>query len=39
MVSKPYVCGNDETTKDTKAGDYEVEECAWVMEDLKLVLD
>ena len=26
MVSKPYVCGNDETTKDTKAGDYEVEE-------------
>ena len=28
MVSKPYVCENDETTK---AGDDEVEERAWVL--------
>ena len=37
MVSKPYVCENDETTKDTKAGDDEVEECAQVLGELKLV--
>ena len=35
MVSKPYVCENDETTK---AGDDEVEECAWVLGELKSVL-
>ena len=29
MVSNPYVCENDETTKDTKTGEDEVEECAW----------
>ena len=38
MVSKPYVCENDETTKDTKAGDDEVEECAQVLGELKPVL-
>ena len=32
MVSNPYVCENDETPKDIKAGDNEVEECAWVRE-------
>ena len=31
MASKPYVCENDETTKDTKACDDEVEECVWVL--------
>ena len=35
MVSKPYVCENDETTKDTKAGDDEVEEWVWVLGELK----
>ena len=35
MVSKPYVCENDETTK---AGDDEVEVRAWVLEILKSVL-
>ena len=35
MVSKLYVCENDETTK---AGDDEVEECAWVLGELKSVL-
>ena len=38
MVSKPYVCENDETTKDTKAGDDEVEECVSVLGELKSVL-
>ena len=38
MVSKPYVCENDETTKDTKAGDNEVEKCVWVLGELKSVL-
>jgi hypothetical protein len=36
-VSKPYLCENDETTKDTKAGDDDVEECAWVQRELKSV--
>jgi hypothetical protein len=35
VVSKPYVCENDETTK---PGD-EVEELAWVLGELKAVLD
>ena len=38
MVSKPNVCENDKTTKTTKTGDDEVEECAWVLEELKSVL-
>ena len=38
MVSKPYVCENDETTKDTKAGDDEGEEFAKVLGELKPVL-
>ena len=38
MVSNPYVCENDETTKDTKAGDDEVEECVSVPGELKSVL-
>ena len=38
MVSKPYVCENDLTTKDTKAGDDEVEECVSVLGELKSVL-
>ena len=38
MVSKPYVCENDETTKDTKAGDDEVEECVSVLGELKSAL-
>ena len=38
MVSKPYVCENDETAKDTKAGDDEVEECVSVLGELKSVL-
>jgi hypothetical protein len=28
MVLKPFVCGNDETAKDDKTGDNEVDECA-----------
>ena len=36
MVSKPYVCENDKTSKETKAGDDEVE-CAWVLGELKSV--
>ena len=35
MVSKPYVCEDDETTK---AGDDEVEERDWVLGELKSVL-
>jgi hypothetical protein len=35
MVSKPYVCENDETTK---AGEDQVDERAWVLGELKLVL-
>ena len=38
MVSKPLVRLNDEPAEDEKAGDNEVEECAWVPGDLKLVL-
>ena len=34
MVSKPYVCENDETTKDTKAGEDKVDECVWVQKPL-----
>ena len=30
MVSKPFVCLNDEPSEDDKAGDNEVEECSWV---------
>ena len=30
MVSKPFVSLNDEPAEDDKAGDNEVEECAWV---------
>jgi hypothetical protein len=37
MVSKPF-CENDETTRDIKAGDNEVDECAWVPGDLWSVL-
>ena len=37
MVSKPLVCENDETGEDEKAGDNEVEECALVPGELKLV--
>ena len=32
MVSKALVCLNDEPAEDDKAGDNEVEECAWVRE-------
>jgi hypothetical protein len=32
MMSKLYVCENDETTK---AGDDKVEECDWVLGELK----
>ena len=38
MVSKPYVCENDETTKDTKAGEDKVDECVWVLGERKSVL-
>ena len=38
MVLKPFVCENYETTKDTKAGDNEVEKCVWVLGELKSVL-
>jgi hypothetical protein len=38
MVSKPFVCLNDEPSEDDKAGDNEVEECAWVPGELKSVL-
>jgi hypothetical protein len=31
MVVKLFVCGKDETAKDDKTGDNEVEECAWVL--------
>jgi hypothetical protein len=37
MVVKACVCGNDETAKDDKTGDNEVEECAWVPGELKSV--
>ena len=39
MVSKPYVCENYETTKDTKAGEDKVDECVWVLGEQKSVLD
>ena len=32
MVSKRFVCENDETVNYDRAGDNEVEECAWVRE-------
>jgi hypothetical protein len=38
MVSKPYVCENDETIKDTKAGEDKVDECVWVLRERKSVL-
>ena len=38
MVSKPFVCENDETAEDEKAGDNNVEECAWVLGELMSVL-
>ena len=38
MVSKPFVCLNDEPSEDDKAGDNEVEECAWVPGELNSVL-
>ena len=38
MVSKPYVCEQDQTSKDTKAGDDEVEESVSVLGELKSVL-
>ena len=37
MVSKPYVCENDETAKDTKAVDDEVEDCVSVLGELTSV--
>ena len=37
-MSKPYVCENDETTKDTKAGEDKVDECVWVLRERKSVL-
>ena len=37
MVSKPFVCENVETSKDDKAGDNVVEECAWGPVELKSV--
>jgi hypothetical protein len=30
MVSKPLVSPNEKPSEDVKAGDNEVEECAWV---------
>ena len=38
MVSKPLVSLNDEPAEDDKAVDNEVEDCAWVLGELKLVL-
>jgi hypothetical protein len=38
LVSKPFVCENDETAEDDKAGNNEVEECALVLGELKSVL-
>jgi hypothetical protein len=32
MVSKPLVSLNDDQAEDDKAGDNEVEKCAWVPE-------
>ena len=37
-MSKPYDCENDETTKDTKAGDEEVNKCVLFLGELKSVL-
>ena len=37
MVAKSFVCVNDETAKDDKTGDNEVEDCAWVPGELKSV--
>jgi hypothetical protein len=36
--AKPLVSLNDEPAEDDEAGDNEVEECAWVPKELKLVL-
>ena len=33
------LCENDETAEDDKAGDNEIEECAWVLGELKSVLN
>ena len=38
MMSKPFVCLNDGPAEDDKAGDSQVEQCAWVPGDLKSVL-
>ena len=38
MVSKLFVCLNDEPAEDDKACDNKVGECAWVQGELKSVL-